>query len=123
LDAISGSIVAEVVVAYPDRLSTLGMELLEWLFKCHHAEIVVLEETKESQSSNGEICDNLLAGIPFFVACNNGRRSATNRKRRAAAPEESQDEQEERRQAKRRKGPQDPRVPEPHAEGTLSITY
>jgi hypothetical protein len=109
-------------VAHRDRLARIGVELLEWLFQRHDSKLVVLDGTEERQSETDELRDDLLAVVTFFVARNNGRRSAANRKRRAAATagEEGQDEQEGGRQAKRRKGPQDSRVPDPHAEGARS---
>lgn len=116
-------------MAHRDRLARIGVELLEWLFKRYDTKLVVLDGAEEGQSETDELRDDLLAVITFFVARNNGRRSAANRKRRrdAAVREEGEEEQEsEHREAKRRKGPKDSRVPEPHTEGShlfLSLSH
>lgn len=123
LDAVCSGTVAEVVVAHRDRLARIGVELLEWLFERYNARLVVLEQSEERQSETDELRDDLLAVVTFFVARNNGRRAAANRKRRrdAAGYEEGQD-QEEPQQAKRRKGAQDPRLPQPQAEGSHHLS-
>ena len=112
LDAVCGGTVAEVVVAHRDRLTRIGVELLEWLFRRYDTGFVVLNHTAEERASEAdELRDDLLAVATLFVARNNRRRSAANRKRRrdaTAGQEDKDDEETNERQTKRRKSSKDP---------------
>eukprot|EP00761_Pharyngomonas_kirbyi_P011323 gb/GECH01011348.1/.p1 GENE.gb/GECH01011348.1/~~gb/GECH01011348.1/.p1 ORF type:complete len:254 (+),score=18.93 gb/GECH01011348.1/:1-762(+) len=95
--------VAEIVVAYPDRLCRFGFEVLQHI--CHQCgtRVVVLGEGSgpvsdqppaeaDGEHERGEpteLKDDLLSIITVFAARNNGRRAAQNRKRRRASSEAS----------------------------------
>lgn len=88
LDQAYGGHISEVVVAYKDRLCRFGFELLEWIFKKHNVQIVVLntlynpEIGPETGPEFNELADDLLAVTTYFVAKNNGTRSAQARRKR-----------------------------------------
>lgn len=56
--------VKEVVVAYRDRLSRFGFELIEWFFSKHNVKLVVLDKCESSPQQ--EIVTDLLSIITTF---------------------------------------------------------
>lgn len=77
--------IGQIVVTYRDRLARIGVELLEWFFKKHSIEFLVLYKTDDDPNcpnNINELRDDLLAITTFFVAKNNGLRAAANRKQR-----------------------------------------
>jgi excisionase family DNA binding protein len=86
LDRVHQGNVAEIVVAYKDRLCRFAYELIEWICKKHKTRIVVLNpaSTAEDSDRTKELSEDLLAVVTVFVAKNNGLRSSNNRKIRKA---------------------------------------
>lgn len=73
--------VAEVVVAFRDRLCRFAFELLETIFKSHGVRLVV-HGGQEGGGAEHELAEDLLSVVNFFVARNNGRRAAANKRKR-----------------------------------------
>jgi predicted site-specific integrase-resolvase len=92
LDAIYEGIVGEVVVTHKDRLCRFGLDLVQWIFKKHNVQLLVLNQIEDhNKHREQELADDLLAIVNFFVAKNNGRRAAENRKRRKGQEEEGKE--------------------------------
>lgn len=68
LKRVASGIIGKVVVTYNDRLCRYGLELIEWIFKEHSVELVVL-------------CEDI-SGETEEVAKHNGRKTAQYRKLR-----------------------------------------
>lgn len=64
--------VAEIVVAYKDRLCRFGFELLEWIFQKHDVSLMVLNQTAHDPET--ELSQDLIAIIHVFSCRANGRR-------------------------------------------------
>lgn len=73
--------VQEIVVSYRDRLCRYGFELFESLCNFHGTKIVV-ENQPETQGTQQELSEDLLAVCNFFVARNNGYRGGKTKKRK-----------------------------------------
>ena len=80
LELVHGGNVEEIVVSYRDRLCRYGFELVESLCKFHDTKIVV-HNKPETEGSQQELSEDLLAVCNFFVARNNGRRGGRNKKK------------------------------------------
>lgn len=79
--------IGRVVVAYRDRLCRFGIELVEWIFKKHDVQLVVLnkiDDERPQQHRTEELSEDLIAIVNFFVARNNGLRAGINRRQRRA---------------------------------------
>lgn len=81
--------VEEIVVSYRDRLCRYGFELVESLCKFHGTKIVVHNKS-ETEGSQQELSEDLLAVCNFFVARNNGRRGGKGKKHKRRKVEEDQ---------------------------------
>jgi len=84
--AIRGD-VAELVVAHRDRLCRVAFELVEHVLRQCGCKLVVCDKGVEEEDESGELRDDLLAIVTYFVASNNGRRAAVHRKKRAREAE------------------------------------
>ncbi|CAN0246919.1 unnamed protein product [Ectocarpus sp. 6 AP-2014] len=89
LERVHSGNVEEVVVSYRDRLCRYGFELVESLCKRHGTKIVVHNKS-ETEGSQQELSEDLLAVCNFFVARNNGRRGGRGRQRKRRKVEEDQ---------------------------------
>ena len=81
LELVYKGTVKKIVVAYKDRLARFGFELLEWIFKQHETELVVLNQNSGT-SDESELQQDLLSIVNVFVARHNGARSAINKRKR-----------------------------------------
>lgn len=81
LERVHHGNVEEIVVSYRDRLCRYGFELVEALCKFHDTKIVVHHKS-ETEGSEQELSQDLLAVCNFFVARNNGRRGGKHKKRK-----------------------------------------
>jgi len=106
LDSIHSQDVGTVAVMHKDRLTRVGFEVLDWLFKKTNTKLVVYGKEKGEQKS--DLAEDLLALTTVLVASHNGRRSAENRKRRRekAAAVENQEDQAPPCSSKKRRKPQ-----------------
>jgi putative resolvase len=80
LERIYSGEVATVVVFDKDRLCCFGFELIEWISKKHSR--VIVHNQKTEIEDTGELAEDLLAIVNFFVARSNGRRAGRNGKAR-----------------------------------------
>jgi len=72
-EAINGEI-NEVVVAYKDRLTRFGYELIEWLIKEYsNGKIIVINRDEEATPTE-ELTKDILAIMNVYVAKVNGLR-------------------------------------------------
>lgn len=81
LDHVMSGSVTKVVVTCTDRLARFGVDLIEWIFKKHNVELVVLCNENQGSGSPGrfikdELHDDLVALCGFFCAKEPGRRAA-----------------------------------------------
>ena len=79
LEAIITGTVAEVVVAYKDRLCRFGFELFENLCK-HFSTTITIINNNNDKSSTQELAEDLLSIITVFTARFYGQRTYTRRK-------------------------------------------
>jgi predicted site-specific integrase-resolvase len=82
LELSSKGFVSEVVVAYRDRLCRFSFELIEWFLQLHGVKLMVLNqamETDESDTTNNELVEDILAIINVFNCRINGQRRYKNR--------------------------------------------
>lgn len=89
LERVHSGNVEEIVVSYRDRLCRYGFELIEYLCKFHGTKIVV-DNKSETEGSQQELSEDLLAICNFFVARNNGRRGGKGKKHKRRKVEEDQ---------------------------------
>ena len=83
--------VQEIVVSYRDRLCRYGFELFESLCK-HHGTKIVVQNQPETQGSQQELAEDLLAVCNFFVARNNGYRGGKAKKHKRCESQKDQAE-------------------------------
>jgi predicted site-specific integrase-resolvase len=95
LERVCSNTCSKVVVTYKDRLCRFGIELLEWIFKKHNVEFLVLHKNYEIEGSSTELAEDLLSITNFFVAKNNGIRSAKYRRERKEKKEKEDKDEEE----------------------------
>ena len=79
LEQIYQGDIAEIVVAYKDRLCRFGYELFEWICQKHNTRIVVLNTVSETEDRTKELAEDLFSIVTVFVAKNNGLRASHNR--------------------------------------------
>ena len=79
LELINGDSIAEIVVAYKDRLCRFGFELFEWICQKHNTKIVILNPVASTTDRTQELAEDLFSLVTVFVAKNNGLRAAKNR--------------------------------------------
>ena len=79
LERINKGEIAEVVVAYKDRLSRFSFELIEQFVKLNHGKIVVLN--KDCISQEQELAEDLISIITIFSARIHGSRKYKTRKK------------------------------------------
>jgi predicted site-specific integrase-resolvase len=75
LTQISTGSVDKVVVTYRDRLCRYGIELIDWIFREHNVELVVLV-SEEIQNDRDELSRDVLDICNYFVAKYNSRKGA-----------------------------------------------
>jgi len=73
LEAVLTGTVAEIVVAYKDRLCRFGFELIENLCKYFSTTLTIVNN-KNSESEKDELAEDLLSVITVFTARFHGRR-------------------------------------------------
>jgi len=83
LGEISSGTVKEVVVTYTDRLCRYGLELIEWIFREHSVQLVVLCDEILSGEGTEEFAKDILDVCNYFVAKYNGKKSGQYRKLRS----------------------------------------
>lgn len=81
LERVHEGVVDEIVVSYRDRICRYGFELVEQLCKFNGTKIVVHNKS-ETEGSQQELSEDLMAVCNFFVARNNGRRAGENKRRK-----------------------------------------
>ena len=79
LEAVFTGTVAEIVVAYKDRLCRFGFELIENLCKYFSTTLTIVNN-KNSESEKDELGEDLLSVITVFTARFHGRRKYSRRK-------------------------------------------
>jgi len=65
--------ISEVVVASKDRITRLGFDLLQFIFKFFHTSLVV-EDSTPTKSSKQELAEDLLSIVTIFTAKFHGSR-------------------------------------------------
>lgn len=82
LERVYSGTVAEIVVAYRDRLCRFGLELLEWIFNKYRVRLTIHHQVETPVDFTTELADDLLAVANYFVAKNNGKRAGEKRRTR-----------------------------------------
>jgi len=77
--AIGGKI-EEVVIAYKDRLTRFGFELIEDLIKEYSNGEVIIEKEQEEKEPEVELVDDVLQILNVYTAKMNGLRKYKNKK-------------------------------------------
>lgn len=110
LGEVSSGTVREVVVTYTDRLCRYGLELIEWIFREHSVQLVVLCEEVQTSGGEEEFAKDILDVCNYFVAKYNGKKSGQFRRARKSwqnwgeGKSESQEISDSSRQTDEREG-------------------
>jgi predicted site-specific integrase-resolvase len=72
LQRVKDGDIRSVAIASRDRLCRFAFELLEWYFKQHDVQLLVLDS--DDQSPEQELSDDLLSIVQVFCCRRNGRR-------------------------------------------------
>jgi predicted site-specific integrase-resolvase len=79
LELVYEGMVEEVVVMHRDRLTRIGQELLDGIFKKFGVRLVVHCQSEDNEEGKS---DELMSIITLFVASHHGKRAAANKRRR-----------------------------------------
>jgi len=90
LERVMQGTIGEIVVSYRDRLCRYGFELIESICRFNGTKILV-HFKHETEGSESELSQDLMAVCNFFVAQNNGYREGKNKKRKIEKDEVNSD--------------------------------